>query len=140
MKGIQGAQVGWFHGAGTLEDCDNIVDTLWQLSNDRSVHAAILTGKGRAFCSGGNIKGIKERKGIGPLNARPATLNPNWGGVIEPNTFGTHEFLDFVDQIGSGKLDANPEAVASLRIRYDSPATSAPANTPAADPQAHGAN
>jgi alpha-N-arabinofuranosidase len=41
------------------------------------------------------------RKGIGPLAARPATLNPNWGGVIEPNTFGTHEFMDFVDQIGS---------------------------------------
>jgi alpha-L-arabinofuranosidase len=39
------------------------------------------------------------RKGIGA--ARPATLNPNWGGVIEPNTFGTHEFMDFVDQIGS---------------------------------------
>ena len=30
-----------------------------------------------------------------------ATLNPNWGGVIEPNTFGTHEFMDFVDQIGA---------------------------------------
>ena len=29
------------------------------------------------------------------------TLNPNWGGVIEPNTFGTHEFMDFIDQIGS---------------------------------------
>ncbi len=28
-------------------------------------------------------------------------LNPNWGGVIEPNTFGTHEFLDFVQQIGA---------------------------------------
>jgi alpha-N-arabinofuranosidase len=41
------------------------------------------------------------RKGIGPANARPATLNPNWGGVIEPNTFGTHEFMDFIDQIGS---------------------------------------
>src|SRR5262245_46658900 len=39
------------------------------------------------------------RKGIGP--DRPATLNPNWGGVIEPNSFGTHEFLDFVEQIGS---------------------------------------
>ena len=36
------------------------------------------------------------RKGIGPLRDRPATLNPNWGGVIEPNTFGTHEFMDFV--------------------------------------------
>ena len=41
------------------------------------------------------------RNGIGPLGERPATLNPNWGGVIEPNTFGTHEFMDFVDQIGS---------------------------------------
>ena len=39
------------------------------------------------------------RKGIGAK--RPKTLNPNWGGVIEPNTFGTHEFLDFIDQIGS---------------------------------------
>ena len=41
------------------------------------------------------------RNGIGPRDKRPATLNPNWGGVIEPNTFGTHEFLDFVDQIGA---------------------------------------
>ena len=41
------------------------------------------------------------RKGIGPAGQRDATLNPNWGGVIEPNTFGTHEFMDFLDQIGS---------------------------------------
>ncbi|HZD32780.1 MAG TPA: alpha-L-arabinofuranosidase C-terminal domain-containing protein [Candidatus Angelobacter sp.] len=39
------------------------------------------------------------RKGIGPQ--RTVSLNPNWGGVTEPNTFGTHEFMDFVDQIGS---------------------------------------
>lgn len=39
------------------------------------------------------------RKGIGAKRA--ATLNPNWGGVIEPNTFGTHEYLDFLEQIGS---------------------------------------
>lgn len=47
---------------------------------------------------------------------------------------------DFIDQLGSEKLDANPEAVAALRIRYDSPATSAPAKSPAAAPPAHGAN
>ena len=41
------------------------------------------------------------RKGVGPAASRPVTLNPNWGGVTEPNTFGTHEFLDFIDQIGS---------------------------------------
>jgi alpha-L-arabinofuranosidase len=39
------------------------------------------------------------RNGIGP--DRPATLNPNWGGVVEPNAFGTHEFMDFLDQVGS---------------------------------------
>jgi len=39
------------------------------------------------------------RNGIG--SARAVTLNPNWGGVMEPNTFGTHEFMDFLDQIGS---------------------------------------
>ena len=43
------------------------------------------------------------RKGIGPADA-PVTLNPNWGGVTEPNTFGTHEFMDFIDQIGSRGL------------------------------------
>ena len=39
------------------------------------------------------------RNGVGP--SRRVTLNPNWGGVIEPNTFGTHEFMDFTGQIGA---------------------------------------
>ena len=41
------------------------------------------------------------RKGIGPADRRAAQMNPDWGGVIEPNTFGSHEFMDFIDQIGS---------------------------------------
>jgi alpha-N-arabinofuranosidase len=41
------------------------------------------------------------RKGLGPLDKRVVGLNPNWGGVTEPNDFGTHEFMDFLDQIGS---------------------------------------
>jgi alpha-L-arabinofuranosidase len=41
------------------------------------------------------------RNGIGPADKRPVTLNPNWGGVTEPNSFGTHEFMDLIDQIGS---------------------------------------
>ena len=39
------------------------------------------------------------RNGIGAQ--RVITLNPNWGGVTEQNTFGTHEFMDFLDQIGA---------------------------------------
>lgn len=48
---------------------------------------------------------------------------------------------DFLDQLGSEKLDANREAVASLRIRYANSATAAPAsNPPAGAPPAHDAN
>jgi alpha-L-arabinofuranosidase len=41
------------------------------------------------------------RNGIGPDAQRRATYNINWGDPLEPNTFGTHEYLDFIDQIGS---------------------------------------
>jgi alpha-N-arabinofuranosidase len=41
------------------------------------------------------------RDGIGPRDARPKRLNTNWGGVIETNAFGTHEFMDLVAQIGA---------------------------------------
>jgi len=39
--------------------------------------------------------------GIGPRDQRPLRVNSNWGGVTESNAFGTHEFLDFCDQIGA---------------------------------------
>jgi alpha-N-arabinofuranosidase len=41
------------------------------------------------------------RDGIGPRDQRPKRLNTNWGGVIETNAFGTHEFMDLVEQIGA---------------------------------------
>lgn len=41
------------------------------------------------------------RKGVGPADARAVILNPSWGGVTESNAFGTHEFMDFLAQIGS---------------------------------------
>jgi alpha-N-arabinofuranosidase len=41
------------------------------------------------------------RNGIGPAAQRPTTVNVNWGNVTDDNSFGTHEFMDFLDQIGS---------------------------------------
>jgi alpha-L-arabinofuranosidase len=40
------------------------------------------------------------RDGIGPAAKRTSHVN-QWGDVIEPNAFGTHEFMDLVEQIGS---------------------------------------
>ena len=41
------------------------------------------------------------RDGIGPAAKRKTTVNAVWAGAVEPNTFGTHEFMDFAKQIGS---------------------------------------
>jgi alpha-N-arabinofuranosidase len=41
------------------------------------------------------------RDGIGPRNQRPKHINTNWGGVVETNAFGTHEFLDLCEIIGA---------------------------------------
>ena len=39
------------------------------------------------------------RDGIG--KTRNARVNTSWGGVIDSNDFGTDEYFDFIDQIGS---------------------------------------
>ncbi|HVD92398.1 MAG TPA: alpha-N-arabinofuranosidase [Vicinamibacterales bacterium] len=41
------------------------------------------------------------RDGIGPRAARPRRINTHWGGVIETNAFGTHEFMDLTELIGA---------------------------------------
>ena len=38
--------------------------------------------------------------GIGPREQRPRMVNTNWGGTVEDNSFGTHEFLDLCELTG----------------------------------------
>ncbi len=38
--------------------------------------------------------------GIGPKENRPRMVNNNWGGTVEDNSFGTHEFLNLCEMIG----------------------------------------
>ena len=39
--------------------------------------------------------------GIGPRNERPTMINTHWGGVTEDNSFGTHEFLNYCELLGT---------------------------------------
>ena len=53
--------------------------------------------------------------GIGPRSKRPSMKNNNWGGTIEDNSFGTHEFLNLCEllncepyisgNVGSGSVE-----------------------------------
>ena len=40
------------------------------------------------------------RDGIGPQSERPSLRNNNWGGTLEDNSFGTHEFLNLCEMLG----------------------------------------
>ena len=41
------------------------------------------------------------KDGIGPKEDRPSIVNVFWGGVTEDNSFGTHEFLNFCELVGT---------------------------------------
>lgn len=38
--------------------------------------------------------------GVGPQENRPRMVNTNWGGTVEDNSFGTHEFLNLCEMLG----------------------------------------
>lgn len=38
--------------------------------------------------------------GIGPAGSRKKMINTNWGGVLEDNSFGTHEYFELCRQLG----------------------------------------
>ncbi len=40
------------------------------------------------------------KDGIGPKANRKKMINNHWGGVVEDNSFGTHEFMDLCQQVG----------------------------------------
>ncbi|HEY0780748.1 MAG TPA: alpha-L-arabinofuranosidase C-terminal domain-containing protein [Gemmatirosa sp.] len=71
------------------------------------------------------------RDGIGPRDRRPVRLNSLWGGVEEPNTVGTHEYMDLMAQLGAKSyVSANvgsgsPRAMAQWIEYMTSPSHSA---------------
>lgn len=40
------------------------------------------------------------KDGIGPKETRKKMINTHWGGVVEDNSFGTHEFFELARQLG----------------------------------------
>lgn len=40
------------------------------------------------------------KDGIGPKENRKKMINTHWGGVVEDNSFGTHEFMELCEQLG----------------------------------------
>lgn len=58
------------------------------------------------------------RDGIGPAARRPVRKNDWWGG-LETNAFGTHEFFDFAEQLGTDTYVAINMATATPAVMRD---------------------
>ena len=61
----------------------------------RDLHVPILRWPGGCFADE-----YHWRDGVGPIASRPSMYNSHWGGVVENNHFGTHEFLDLCEMLG----------------------------------------
>ena len=44
------------------------------------------------------------KDGIGPKETRKKMINTHWGGVVEDNSFGTHEFFELCEQHAYGNF------------------------------------
>ena len=66
---------------GTLEDCDDFVAAIEAVGDDRTISCMILTGTGRAFSAGGNLKAMQDKTGIGPGKQPSDTRNTYKRGV-----------------------------------------------------------
>jgi alpha-N-arabinofuranosidase len=73
------------------------------------------------------------KDGIGPKSERNKLVNTSWGGVVEDNSFGTHEFMDLCEQldtepvicgnIGSGTVQEMVDWVEYLTSDAETPMT-----------------
>ena len=71
------------------------------------------------------------RDGIGPRQLRPKMINTHWGGTVEDNSFGTHEFLNLCEllgcepfisaNLGSGTVEEMADWVEYMTSPADSP-------------------
>ncbi|MBB5698590.1 crotonase/enoyl-CoA hydratase family protein [Sphingomonas yantingensis] len=69
------------NAVATHEDCDDLVRAIEALTDDRSISVGIVTGNGRAFSAGGNLKAMQQRNGIGPLDQPDSTRHNYRRGV-----------------------------------------------------------
>lgn len=73
------------------------------------------------------------KDGIGPKGKRPRMINTHWGGVVENNHFGTHEFFDLCElleaepyicgNVGSGTVYEMQQWVEYMTFDGESPMT-----------------
>jgi enoyl-CoA hydratase len=104
------------------------LERIWvDLSEDSEVNAILLTGAGKAFCAGGDVKGMASRSGGGEeKKPRPFALNPAGGRRLVQNMLDVEQPIIGAingDAVGLGATIALfcDVIVASEKARFGDP-------------------
>jgi enoyl-CoA hydratase/carnithine racemase len=87
-----------------------------ELRADLSVRAMILTGVGKAFCAGGNIKDMKDRAGI--FAGSPYTLRNSYRNGIQRIPMALYELeVPIIAAVNGGAIGAGLDLACMCDIR-----------------------
>lgn len=103
-------------------DCAELVDAVQRANADPEVSVLILTGAGTAFCSGGDLQGMRDRNAIGPLAGPPDETRANYRRGIQriPEAFMETELATIAAVNGPAiGLGCDIACLCDLRVAAD---------------------
>lgn len=114
----------WVGPESPIPNTDGYRNDVLQALKD--LHVPVLRWPGGCFADDYHWK-----DGIGPRDQRPKKQNTNWGGTMEDNSFGTHEFLNLCElldcepyvsaNVGSGTVQEMEQWVEYMNSENDTP-------------------
>jgi enoyl-CoA hydratase/carnithine racemase len=101
------------------EQIQEFVDLCAELRRDHSARVMILTGNGSAFCAGGNVKDMRERKGI--FAGSPYELRNNYRDGIQRIPLAVYELdIPVIAAVNGAAIGAGLDLACMCDIRLAS--------------------
>lgn len=101
---------------------DDICNTLDWINNSSEISCLIITGKGKAFCSGGNIKEMRDRKGM--FAGNPARIAENYRRSIQRMSLAVHGLeIPVIAAVNGAAIGAGFDLACMCDIRIGCPDT-----------------
>ena len=105
---------------GSIEQCKEFVTAADRINSNPEISAVILTGSGKAFCAGGNIKKMRDKTGFG-LADNPVDTRRNYKRGIQSVTIALWEIeVPIIAAVNGAAIGAGCDLACMCDIRIAS--------------------